>query len=162
MARKVFFSFHYENDINRSMVVRNSWVTQGKESAGFIDKAEFEKIKRQGKEAIYNWIDKQLEGTSATVVLIGAETLQREFVQYEIYKSWARGNAIIGVYIHSIRDLISKQQSRRGDIHTIIGHNNMRPVYFDEVCCGIYDYVAEDGYNNMGIWIENAVGTRNK
>ena len=43
MARRVFFSFHYENDINRSMTVRNSWVTQGKEAAGFIDKAEFEK-----------------------------------------------------------------------------------------------------------------------
>lgn len=49
MARRVFFSFHYENDINRSMTVRNSWVTQGKEAAGFIDKAEFEQIKRQGK-----------------------------------------------------------------------------------------------------------------
>lgn len=30
MARRVFFSFHYDNDINRSMTVRNSWVTQGK------------------------------------------------------------------------------------------------------------------------------------
>ena len=25
MARRVFFSFHYDNDINRSMIVRNSW-----------------------------------------------------------------------------------------------------------------------------------------
>ena len=30
MARRVFFSFHYDNDINRSMTVRNSWVTQEK------------------------------------------------------------------------------------------------------------------------------------
>ena len=36
MARRVFFSFHYDNDITRSMTVRNSWVTQGKEAAGFI------------------------------------------------------------------------------------------------------------------------------
>ncbi|MDZ4676293.1 MAG: TIR domain-containing protein [Oligoflexia bacterium] len=28
MARKVFFSFKYE-DVSRAMVVRNSWVTQG-------------------------------------------------------------------------------------------------------------------------------------
>lgn len=62
MARRVFFSFHYDNDINRSMTVRNSWVTQGKEAAGFIDKAEFEQIKRQGDTAVHNWIDKQLEG----------------------------------------------------------------------------------------------------
>lgn len=32
MARRVFFSFHY--DINRSMTVHNSWITQGKEAAG--------------------------------------------------------------------------------------------------------------------------------
>lgn len=52
MARRVFFSFHYQNDINRSMTVRNSWVTQGKEAAGFIDKADFEQIKRQGNNAV--------------------------------------------------------------------------------------------------------------
>lgn len=41
MARRAFFSFHYDNDINRSMIVRNSWVTQEKEVAGFVDKAEW-------------------------------------------------------------------------------------------------------------------------
>lgn len=35
MARRVFFSFHYDNDINRSMTVRNSWVTQIKLSLVF-------------------------------------------------------------------------------------------------------------------------------
>ena len=34
------------------MVVRNSWVTQGKEAVGFVDAADFEKIKRQGDQAI--------------------------------------------------------------------------------------------------------------
>ena len=63
MGRKVFFSFKYK-DVSRSMVVRNSWVTQGKEAAGFIDKAEFEEVKKKGDTAIRNWIDKQLEGTA--------------------------------------------------------------------------------------------------
>jgi len=31
MARRVFFSFKYE-DVSRAMVVRNSWVTQGKDA----------------------------------------------------------------------------------------------------------------------------------
>lgn len=39
MLRRVFFSFHYDNDSNRSMIVRNSWVTQEKDAAGFIDEA---------------------------------------------------------------------------------------------------------------------------
>ena len=140
MARRVFFSFHYDNDINRSMTVRNSWVTQGKEAAGFIDKAEFEQIKRQGDTAVHNWIDKQLEGTSVTVVLIGGETLNRPFVQYEICRSLQRGNA-----------------------HTAIGYyGDNSPAYFDSVADGIYDYVADNGYANMGTWIENAARKHGK
>ena len=47
MARKVFYSFCYGDDINRCMVVRNRWVTYGNQiQSGIIDKAEFEKIKR--------------------------------------------------------------------------------------------------------------------
>ena len=42
MARSVFFSFKYK-DVCQAMVVRNSWVTQGRVAAGFVDKADFEK-----------------------------------------------------------------------------------------------------------------------
>ena len=35
--RNVFFSFHYDNDVNRANVVRNSWVIRGNKDAGFID-----------------------------------------------------------------------------------------------------------------------------
>jgi len=56
MARRVFFGFKYE-DVSRGMVVRNSWVAQGKETAGFVDAADFEKIKKQGDAAIQRWID---------------------------------------------------------------------------------------------------------
>src|SRR6266849_904694 len=66
MARRVFFSFKYE-DVARAMVVRNSWVTQGREAAGFIDAAEFEELKEEGNNAIQAWIDDQLDGTSVTV-----------------------------------------------------------------------------------------------
>lgn len=163
MARRVFFSFHYDNDINRSMIVRNSWVTQGKEAAGFIDKAEFEKMKRKGEKEVYKWIDKQLEGTSVTVVLIGAETLSRPFVQYEICKSLQRRNAVIGVYINWIRDMRTLKISAKGNIHTVIGYyEDGSPAYFDNVCDGIYDYVTQDGYANMGSWIEIAACAHNK
>ena len=45
MARRVFFSFEY-SDVSRAMVVRNSWVAQGKVAAGFVDAAAFEELKR--------------------------------------------------------------------------------------------------------------------
>ena len=163
MARRVFFSFHYDNDISRSMVVRNSWVTQGKEVAGFVDKAVFEQVKRQGDKAVHNWIDKQLEGTSVTVVLIGAETLNRPYVQYEICKSIQRGNAVIGVLIHNIKDMRTGGLSARGNTHTVIGQfNDGSPAYFDTICDGIYDYFSQNGYQNMGTWIENAAKAHGK
>ncbi|WP_245004884.1 TIR domain-containing protein [Paraburkholderia sacchari] len=58
MARKVFFSFKYD-DVQRAMNVRNSNVLAGAIKSGFIDKAEFEKVERDGDRAIKNWIDKQ-------------------------------------------------------------------------------------------------------
>ena len=163
MARRVFFSFHYENDINRSMTVRNSWVTQGKEAAGFVDMAAFEQIKRQGDNAVHRWIDSQLEGTSVTVVLIGSETLSRPFVQYEICQSLQRGNAVMGVLINGIRDMNIRTTSIKGNVHTIIGYyNDKTPAYFDDICNGAYDYSAQNGYANLGIWIESAAKAHNK
>lgn len=163
MARRVFFSFHYDEDINRLMIVRNSWVTQGKEAAGFIDKAEFEKIKRNGENAVCKWIDKQLEGTSVTVVLIGKETLNRPFVQYEIRKSIERGNAIIGIHIHNLRDMITQRTTVKGNPHTIIGYyNHDTPAYFDYICDDLYDYLEDNGYYNLGSWIEKAARKKGK
>lgn len=105
MARKVFFSYHYERDTWRVNQVRNSWVTKGSfQEAGYIDKAEFEKLKLRGEQAVKKWIDEQLEGTSVTVVLIGAETYQRKWVRYEILKSFDRGNALLAIRIHNLKD----------------------------------------------------------
>lgn len=90
MARRVFFSFEY-SDVSRAMVVRNSWVTQGREAAGFIDSADFEELKKKGNDAIKRWIDDQLNGTSVTVVLVGKDTCYSKWVKYEIEKSEERG-----------------------------------------------------------------------
>ena len=101
MARRVFFSFKYE-DVSRAMVVRNSWVTQGKEAAGFIDAADFEQLKEDGDDAIQAWIDDQLDGTSVTVVLVGRDTCDSRWVKYEIEKSEEIGNGLLGIDISKI------------------------------------------------------------
>lgn len=157
MARSVFYSFHYQNDITRVMVVRNRWVTQGGQIvSGVIDHADFEQVKRQGDAAIRRWIDKQLEGTSVTVVLIGADTLNRPYVQYEICESLKRGNSVIGVDINSIKDF-NGRTSALCSHHTKIGqYGDGRPAYFDDIASGIYDYIYDDGYNNLGRWVEKA------
>lgn len=140
MARRVFFSFKYE-DVSRAMVVRNSWVTQGKEAAGFIDSADFEKIKRQGDQAIKNWIDNQLIGTSVTVVLVGEKTCASRWVKYEIDKSIERGNGLLGIDVSKIKDLRGNTSERCGQI----------PKGYD-----FYFWNNDDGYHKMGGWIEKA------
>ncbi|AUT76054.1 hypothetical protein C2L64_48455 [Paraburkholderia hospita] len=104
MARKVFFSFKYD-DVQRAMNVRNSNVITGAIKSGFIDKADFEEVERKGDSAIKAWIDKQLDGTTVTVVLVGANTNKSRWVTYEIDQSIARGNGILTIDVSKIKDL---------------------------------------------------------
>ena len=156
MARKAFFSFHYENDVWRANIVRNSWVTKdSKEAAGFIDAADFEEVKKGGDSAIKKWIRDQLYGTTVTVVLLGSETSKREYVKYEIEQSYERGNGLLGIYIHKIKDQNGNTSSKGSNQFGEIGKDkNGNSVYFSTFPC--YDWIDDDGYNNMGKWIEAA------
>jgi MTH538 TIR-like domain (DUF1863) len=159
MARQTFFSFHYERDAWRAGQVRNCTLLPTDDQHGFIDSVEWESIKRQGDDAIRRWINKQLEYTTVTVVLIGAETAERPWVQHEITQSWDRGNGVVGVWIHNVKD-----QGRNTDV---AGRNP-----FDQFklpngtllssICKTYDWVLGDGRNNLGAWIEEAFRLRSK
>jgi hypothetical protein len=126
------------------MVVRNSWVTQGKEAAGFIDAADFEKLEKKGDDAIKAWIDDQLDGTSVTVVLVGKYTCDSKWVKYEIEKSKDIGNGLLGINISLINDFDGKTTDLCGEI----------PKGYD-----FYNWYGDDGYHKMGDWIEKAAKT---
>ncbi|MBV9633248.1 MAG: TIR domain-containing protein, partial [Methylobacteriaceae bacterium] len=147
MARHTFFSFHYERDIWRASQIRNSWVTQDREAAGFWDKAEWEEIKKKGEAAVHNWIDEQLKGTSVTVVLIGAETSTRTYVDYEITQSHKKKKGILGIYIHNLKDKDQKTGTK--------GANPFGKWKFTDsdgnvVTYPTYDWMHDEGYENMG------------
>jgi len=150
MARRVFFSFHYERDIWRASQIRNSWVTKpDREAAGFWDAAEWEKVKKQGDPAIKRWINKQIEGTSVTVVLVGAETFDRKWVRYEIQRSIERGNGIVVVYIHNLKDK-NGNTDKRSDTSLVIDGRDLTELY------PCYDWRNDDGYQNLGDWVDRA------
>ncbi|MEI9921890.1 MAG: TIR domain-containing protein [Bacteroidota bacterium] len=156
MVRRVFFSFHYKKDVWRANQIRNSWVTKDREAAGFVDAAEFEKVEREGEAAVRRWIDKQLDGTSVTVVLIGTEVSTRPFVLYELEQSWKRGNGIVGIYIHKLKDKDGNTSAAgNNQFGAIFTSSNDNKKYFFERF-STYDWVDNDGYNNMGKWIEEA------
>ncbi|MDT4012501.1 MULTISPECIES: TIR domain-containing protein [Staphylococcus] len=156
MSRRVYFSFHYDNDISRVMTVRNSGLTKNDKVMGFIDKAEFETIKRNGKIAVQNWIDGQLKGTSVTIVLVGAETLNRPYVQYEILESLKRGNKIIGISIGNIKDLNGYKSTSQSFCKNIGEDEFGNSIWFDDIIQGKYDYIIDDGYNNLPRWIDDS------
>jgi hypothetical protein len=144
MARRVFFSFHYGRDLWRVNVVRNSGVVEGVSAAGFHDPSLWQQARKKGSDAIKNLIDTGLDGTSVTVVLIGAETAQRTFVSYEIEKSVARGNGILGIRINNIKDKDGKTESP-GPV----------PPALAKIGAPIYDWE----YGRLGEWVERAYKT---
>jgi hypothetical protein len=156
MARRTFFSFHYENDVWRAGQVRNCWVTQDREAAGFWDAAAWESVKKKGDAAIHAWIDEQLKGTSVTVVLIGAMTSGRPYVQYEIKKSHEKGNGMLGIYIHNMKDS-DGQTSVAGSnpfAHVLI-QKDRQSISLSAIY-PTYDWVNNKGRENIGSWIEEA------
>src|SRR6266436_2221305 len=112
MARRVFFSFHYQNDIFRANQIRNSHIVEGCAAAGFQDGSLWEEAKRKGDAAVKALIDNGLQNTSVTVVLIGSETASRKYVTYEIEQSIARGNGLLGIYIHHLKDINGNTSSQ--------------------------------------------------
>lgn len=106
MARRTFFSFHYEPDVWRAWNVRNSWVVkpENQESRGFFDNSVFEASKKESADSLKSFLRKGLENTSVTCVLTGQNTWQRRWVRYEIARSVLRGNGILSVYIHGLKN----------------------------------------------------------
>jgi hypothetical protein len=162
MARRVFFSFHFENDVMRAAQVRNSNVitSGGVDANGFIDAAQWESIKRSSDQAIKNWINEQLKNTSVTVVLIGSQTVDpisgqvRPWIKYEIDRSIDSGNGLVGVRIHNAPD------PRYGV--DCAGINPFDALTFSGTSTKLsnryhtYDWVAQNGRVNLGNWIEQA------
>ena len=104
MAKRVFFSFHYDDVKDfRANVVRQHWLTKpDRVEAGFFDASIWESARKQGSLALKRLINGALNNTSVTCVLIGTHTYSRPWVRYEILKSYRRGNSIIAVHINSI------------------------------------------------------------
>lgn len=147
MARRVFFSFHYQQDLWRVNQVRNSWVVQreGNEKINtrlFWDGSMWEEVKKQGDAAIKGAINAAMNNTSVTVVLIGQYTSQRKYVKYEIEKSQADKKGLLGVYIHNLED----------------NNGNTSPIGSNPLPSGYptYWWYGDNGYDNFSDWVEKA------
>lgn len=190
-ARRTFFSFHFQPDNQRAEVVQQSWVTKDdRQAAGFFDGSAFETKKRTSEDALKEFLTEQLKGTSVTCVLVGSQTALRPWVRYELVRSFHRGNGLLAVRVHSIRDW-NKQTAAEGlnPFDQLAYRVANDRVYWQELNNGawanydkvpsmaltdvaydlqkqlhhtfssrfvIYDWANDNGYQNLGSWIESA------
>lgn len=148
MAKRIFFSFHYQDVIDfRANTVRNHWLLKkDREDAGFFDASVWEKAKKDSPLALKRLINGAIKNTSNTCVLIGSETFERRWVKYEIIKSVAAGNHLFGVHINKIKgrnqltknygndpfDYLGYEYSEDGTKLHPIEYKNGKWVYFGD------------------------------
>lgn len=164
MAKHVFYSFHYLPDCSRVSQVRNVGAIEANKPAHDND---WEQIKKGGDAAIQKWIDDQLSGRSCTIVMIGAATAGREWINYEIEKSWNDGKGVVGVHIHNLKDFYSRQSQKGLNpfvTFTMKGNPSQSlagivktydPPYTDSK--QVYQYISD----NLSAWVDEAVKIRN-
>ena len=140
-GRRVFFSFHYKQDVWRASNVRKSGQFDARAAAGWNDASLWEETKKKGPAAVRWLIDDGLDGTSVTAVLIGTHTADRQWVTYEIEKSIERGNGLIGVHIHNMKDQYGKK-SDRGPVPKALADGGFHVYNWDS--------------SNFGRWVELA------
>jgi MTH538 TIR-like domain (DUF1863) len=72
-------------------------------------------------------VDNALYNTSVTVVFIGNKTAGRTYINYEIQKSLDRGNGLVGIQIHHLKDRAGNTDLP-GTTPALLTKNNI-PVY---------------------------------
>jgi len=98
--RQIFYSFHFANDVMRVQQIRNIGALEDNKP---VSENQWEDIKRKGDNAIKRWIDDNMSYRSCVIVLIGTETAERKWVQYDIKKAWEDKKGLFGIYIHNLK-----------------------------------------------------------
>jgi len=141
MARNVFFSFDYRFvwKVNQIRSIPN---ITGSAAAGFVDASLWEESKKKNDAEIKKLIDSALHQTSVTVVLVNYGTANRKFIDYEINQSIDRGNGLVAVQIHDLKDNNGK-----------IGSPGAIPTAITGAGFKAYKYVNTE---KLSDWIEEA------
>lgn len=162
MARRGFFSFHYIPDNWRASQVRNIGAIEGNRPATDND---WETITKAGDDRIKRWIADQMNGTSCTILLIGANTAGRKWINHEIVKTWDDKKGIFGIHVHNLQDSAKRQSSKGSNPFDVVAYGNTGrklssivktydPPY--SVSTDTHKYIAD----NLATWIDEAIRIR--
>lgn len=134
MARRTFFSFHYQPDVWRVFNVRNCLqLVRDQTIDGFFDSSVFEASKRDSETNLKAFLRDGMKNTSVTCVLNGAQTASRRWVRYEIVRAVLKGNGLLTVDIHGVKNKDGNASPRGADPLAQIGlYKTDKGIYFAE------------------------------
>ena len=163
MARRAFYSFHYKPDCWRASQVRNMGVIEGNRPCSDND---WESITSAGDEAIKKWIAEQMEGKSCAIVLIGAATAGRKWINHEIIKAWNDKRGVLGIYIHRLLNTDKQQSTKGANPFDSVTHGPSGKKLSSVVKAYDPPYTSStDAYNyisqKLEAWVEEAITIRN-
>lgn len=155
MPRRAFYSFHYKPDNWRAAQVRNIGTIEGNRPASDND---WEAVTRGGDDAIKRWIADQMNGRSCTVVLVGTNTANRKWINYEIVKSWDEGMGVVGIHIHGLKDSNQQTSPMGANPFDYIGYGNTgRKLSSIAKCYNPAGTTSQERYDWISQHLENAV-----
>ena len=153
--RQVFYSFHYKPDSWRASKVRNIGVIEGNNP---VSDNAWETIARGGDNAIKQWINDQMKYRSCTIVLVGSNTANRRWINYEIVKSWDDGKGVVGIYIHGLTDSEGHTSQKGDNPFSYIGYGNAGEKLSSIVkCCNPEGSDSQDRYAWISKYLSDAV-----
>lgn len=160
LAHKVFFSFHFNNDVFRVQQIRNIGAIHGNMP---VSPQDWEKAKNS-IGGIEHWINTHMSDKDCVIVLVGSETHSRSWVQYEITKAWKEKKGLFGIHINDIKCL-KQGTCNKGlnpfDQFTIDGFgtrlSSIIPCYTPPAT-DAYKHIA----NNIEDWVRLAIANASK
>ena len=164
MARRVFYSFHYQLDSWRVGQVKNMGVVEGQP---VLTSNQWEDVAKGGDAAIKKWIDENMARKSCNIVLIGSKTAGRKWVEYEFKKAWGDEKGVLGIYIHNLLDENKKTTTKGNNPFAGFTINNGKTA-FDSVVpahnptgatsTAVYNAIK----NSIESWVEEAIAIRKR
>ena len=155
MTRHVFYSFDYKPDVMRVSQVRNIGAIEANRPARDND---WETVTSGTDPAIKIWITEQMKGRSCAVVLVGENTANRKWINYEIIKSWDEGMGLVGINIHGLKNTDSYIANKGANPFDYIGYGKTGKKLSSIVKC--YNPVgsnSKERYAWIAKYLENAV-----
>ena len=152
--RQVFFSFEYLKDAWRASQVRSMGKVD--DSSTFSDN-DWEVVRKKNDSEIKAWIDSQMRMRSCLVVLIGATTSGRKWIDYEIKKAYELNKGIVGIYIHNLKDSNGNQTTKGSNPFFNIIINNGKRLSTYVTCFDSAYSTSTNVYNDIKDNIEDLI-----